>query len=337
MQPCLRLIVAAVLFCWPVAALADGAVFADERLWIIQDKQIYSLAKGEASGRTEALGGPVISLCQATGRLTALTEAPGQTGTLVVYQRGEGHWGKAATLAGAGPELVAMLCVENSVLVVTKRKLITVEKGGTRQIALHGKFSYGQQTLLGTRNDIFIGYGRGEWGGGLQAIRREDGRIRSIGKNESGDLCGGPLNADCDPVLGIAVPPWKPECVAVAVGLLHLGIHGRIVTICGDAIQTLYARQFGERFANLAIPESEAYDTIPFYDVIGDGDDLLALGMDGLYRISPDGKATILPIPEFESIDGYRISFEIPGVVLIAGDRERDDAYFSDEIQMIPR
>jgi len=35
--------------------------------------------------------------------------------------------------------------------------------------------------------------------------------VSAIERNTSGELCGGPLNTECDPVNGIAAEPQKPE------------------------------------------------------------------------------------------------------------------------------
>ncbi|ESQ88181.1 hypothetical protein ABAC460_16095 [Asticcacaulis sp. AC460] len=322
----------------PALAWADEAVFADGRLWTVHGGEVVSLAEGEAQARREYLGAPVISLCRQDGHPVALALASDSPDALRIHKRDADGWTAQATLPEVGKEEVALLCVGDDIVVVTEKDLITIDDAGVRKVALQAKFSGGRHTFLGTADDIYVGYDMGEWGGGLQAIRRSDGQVRKIEKNKSGDLCDGPLNGECDPVNAIAIVPWKPQCVAVAVGLSHLNSsHGRIVTVCGEVIDSHYARQFGERYANRALPEDEAYSTIPFYGLIAGDDSLLALGMDGLYRISSDGKATILPIPEFPLIDGMRVSFNIPGVVLIGGTRNRDDVYFATDIVMVPR
>lgn len=80
--------------------------------------------------------------------------------------------------------------------------------------------------------------------------RRRTGKVTVIEKNSTGDLCGGPLNASCDPVNGIADEPWRPDCVAIAIGLVHFSPHGRIVEVCRDEVRRVY-------FKDSAFPSPE--------------------------------------------------------------------------------
>ncbi|WP_211100323.1 hypothetical protein, partial [Azospirillum sp. B4] len=59
------------------------------------------------------------------------------------------------------------------------------------------------------------------------------------------------------------------------------------------------------------------HDTVPFYSLMVEGDALVASGIDGLYRITADGKAQQTPLPELKNIDGAWVSFDLPHVVLV--------------------
>ena len=44
---------------------------------------------------------------------------------------------------------------------------------------------------------------------------------------------------------------------------------------------------------------------------------ILAIGIDGIYEIQPDGRAEMNPLAAFKQIAGVSVSFEIPAVVLV--------------------
>ena len=337
MTPFHKLLILLALILWPADALAERAAYTEGRLWIVDDHQLFSLAEHEKGSRPETFGEAVLSICVLDGDLVALTAPSDNPQAWSLHRRGNGAWIKQANISGAKSGLIALVCADHGVVLLTQRHIVTIKNGAVGQVVMQGELTTGRPTVLGTSEFLYIGYDMGEWGGGLQAISRADGRIHSIGKNATGDLCDGPLNAECDPVMGIVILPWKPECLGLAVGLLHLSAHGRIVIACDDGIETHYARQFGERFPNQSIPEAEAYETIPFFKLAVVENNLVTLGMDGIYRIGADGNATIIPLPKFKQIGQFKVSFEVPGVVLIAGERGPDDSYYAYEMEMVAR
>jgi hypothetical protein len=170
--------------------------------------------------------------------------------------------------------------------------------------------------MLETPGHLFVGLNSGEWGGGLIRIDRKSGGVETIERNATGDLCGGPLNTACDPVHGIAVIPWKPDCVAAAVGLVHMLGHGRIVEICREKVERMFV-QASDRHADAPEAAVGGYGSVPFFGLAAAGETLLAAGHDGLYRLGPAGLVEHRPWPRFEEIDGLLVSFALPDVVLV--------------------
>jgi hypothetical protein len=77
--------------------------------------------------------------------------------------------------------------------------------------------------------------------------------------------------------------PWKPSCVVVAVGLIHMSSHGRLVEVCGDEARSIYAKQAGERPKRYR--GADPFPSVAFFGLLRDGDALVAVGSDGLYRL----------------------------------------------------
>ena len=177
-----------------------------------------------------------------------------------------------------------------------------------------------------TPTSIFVGFNVGEFGGGLRRIDRKTGDVAAIDSNESGDLCGGPLNSECDPVTGIETIPWKPDCVAVAIGLNHFLSHGRIVEVCDGRVRRLYVKSYPWRGDPRLAPrprddaghqDREPYPSVAFYGLTRRNETLWAIGIDGIYEIESDGTVRSAPLPVFKWVWEFNVSFDLPHVVLV--------------------
>jgi hypothetical protein len=155
------------------------------------------------------------------------------------------------------------------------------------------------------------------WGGGLRRIDRRSGNITVIERNSTGELCGGPLNTSCDPVNGITAEPWKPDCIVAVVGLVYFKPHGRLVEVCGDRVQRLYYKPFGDIRSAVRSKDDEPFSTVAFLGLTREGDTVWAVGIDGIYGIEAGGMAHFVPLPHFKDIGGVSISFELPHFVLV--------------------
>jgi len=199
------------------------------------------------------------------------------------------------------------------------RRLIDAGAHTQTAVTLSAKLPAGMVASVHVAPDhVFLGINAGEWGGGLRRIDRRSGRVTMIGLNVTGELCGGPLNAECDPVNGIAVEPWKPDCIAVAVGLVHFEPHGRIVEVCGDTVQRLYYKPYGEQSTGRSRGRGdEPFRTVAFFGLTVAGDALWAVGIDGVYRVEANGTARSTALPSFKKVGGISVSFDLPDLVLV--------------------
>ncbi len=306
------------------------AVFAEGRVWMRSDAGIvFSVSQGDAQRREEMLPGVALDLCARKGQLLALTSA-GASWT--IHRRDANRWVPEAAV-DAADAFIAMYCTCDAVTVVTTNQVFIVRDGRTNTVALSRPLSGGLASSLHVEGDqLFAGVNRGEFGGGLLRTDLKTGRVTLIDRR-SGDLCGGPLNADCDPVHGVTSEPWKSGCVVAAVGLVHFFSHGRLVEICGDDVQTLLSRPYRFR-----APTDDRKDisTVAFFGVARAGDSLLAAGIDGLYRVS--GKRIDRePLPTFRDVGGIKVSFDIPGFVLVLTDVNSRKALSGSVPLLVPR
>ena len=97
---------------------------------------------------------------------------------------------------------------------------------------------------------------------------------------------------------------------------------GRIFEICSDRLDRLYFKAFGTDPRDIEPRPGfdEPFSTVAFYGLVRSDDQLLANGVDGLYRLSADGRAQYIGKPKLEKRGGVWVSFVIPHVVLYFSD-----------------
>src|SRR5262249_11022002 len=133
------------------------------------------------------------------------------------WRGGDGEWSVKIRVATQGDDFIAISSAGVAITVLTRQRIVEVVGDKQSAVALSGSLSPRPiATTHVTPTSIFVGFNGGEWGGGLQRIDRNTGEVVPVERNETGELCGGPLNAACDPVNGIATSPWDPNCVVVA-------------------------------------------------------------------------------------------------------------------------
>jgi hypothetical protein len=294
------------------------AVFAEGRLWVLSDAgYLSSVTDGQDTRVAEVFPEKALDLCIRDGRPLVITGAKdGSAWTL--RERSHEAWSIAAVIETGGDGLLAMDCAASRVTLLTTRRLIDLDGNRESAVALSGNLVGGLITsTYGTPDQFFVGFNAGEWGGGLRRIDRRKGNITVVERNSSGELCGGPLNTDCDPVNGIAAEPWNPDCIVAAVGLVHFEPHGRVVEVCGDQVRRLYYKPYGENRPTVGGRNDEPFSTVAFFGLAGEGDILWAVGIDGIYGIGSGGAARIVPLPHFKDVGGISVSFDLPHFVLV--------------------
>lgn len=295
------------------------AVFAEGRLWLLTDDgTLGSVAQGERSRRAEDAGAPVIDICAGRGGLRIVTGDLERGVQWKLLRWTAGRWALEHSLATQGESIAAFSCAGRGAILLTGKRLIEAGPAGVKSRPLwdQARRARVKAATLETPRHLFVGLNSGEWGGGLIRVDRESGVVRKIERNATGDLCGGPLNTACDPVHGIAVIPWKPDCVAAAIGLVHMFARGRIAEICGEKVEQMLALP-SDRHADAPGAAVGGHGAVPFFGIVGAGETLLAAGADGLYRLGPKGLVERRPWPRFEEIDGLLVSFALPDVVLV--------------------
>lgn len=289
------------------------AVFADQKLWLLSDDGTLSSLTETAETRTrEDLPDPVWDICRYRGDLVAVTAAKTGADHWSVRRRVQGNWVAEASVSIEGDGLQALDCKAEDIALLTSQRLVDLSATGPKTLPLSGKLGAGGITsTFATPEAVFVGLNAGEWGGGLSRIDRRSGVITVI---ERGG-CGGPLSKDCDPVNGITEAPGKPGCIIAAIGLVHMLPHGRLVEVCGEDVKQIYVKPYEvERFPSRGGKTSM---TVAFFGLVQSGATLQAVGIDGLYRFGQDGTVQTTPLPSFKEIDGIRISFELPDLVLV--------------------
>jgi hypothetical protein len=291
-------------------------VYGDGQLWVLSDAgQLSAIREGNDVSVRESLPEPALDLCAQNDRPVIATCSKNPCDKWTLRRKAEGQWIIEATIPTEHDRLVAMNCSEKAIMLLTSRRLIDVTGNSQASTALSDELppSLVASTLV-TTGSVFVGLNRGEWGGGLRRIDRRTGKITTIEKNETGALCGGPLNTNCDPVHGIAIIPWKPTCAVAAVGLIHFLSHGRLVEVCSDGVRVLYEKPY-ER-SELGSGRGTNFNSVAFFGIANVGKSLWAVGMDGLYDIKEETVQS-RSMPQYKEVEGIFVSFDLPEFVLV--------------------
>jgi hypothetical protein len=298
------------------------AVFADDHLWLLQDDgSLASLKPDDSAARSVKAPGKVVQICKSSGRLVGLIEGQGKWS----LQAHSGNaWNEIVSVPTQDDTFVALDCDDGAgpITIVTNRRLVEIRDGRAKSVSLRQplKEPLVMGTTLGTTDAIWVGFNVGEWGGGLRRISRSDGTVQTVERNRSGELCGGPLNAACDPVNGIITAPWNPACVVAAIGLVHMMSHGRIVEVCGSNVRRLYYKALDPQPPRNKLDEGEPASTVAFFGLTRSGNRWWAIGIDGLYGFDGAHQPEFRPLPKFENRAGYSVSFAVPGIALVLTD-----------------
>ncbi len=296
------------------------AFYTAGNLWLLSDAgELSSIREGTDSRIEETLPEPALDLCVQGGYPLVITCQREHCRNWTERRRIDGTWRVENTIQSQGDDLIGLSCTPERITLLTSRRLIDSGKEKQTSVVLSDELSPDLLvSMLDAPDRVLVGANEGEWGGGLWSIDRRTGQVAPIERYATGSLCGGPLNSSCDPVNGIAFEPWKPQCVAATIGLVHFTPHGRIVEVCGDDVRRLYYKPVEKPvFALKKGRSGEPSETVAFFGLTREGDALWAAGIDGIYRINSKGVAQFGPLPKFETIGGVEVSFDLPHFVVV--------------------
>lgn len=191
-----------------------------------------------------------------------------------------------------------------------------------RVVELKGKLRSGVQVSVASPqagDDIYVGFDRGEWGGGLQRVDIKTGGVTDIERRDTKDICSGPLNRECDPVTGLIPDKQNEACVLASIGLVHLFTsNGRILRVCGSEVTLL---------TEIPIPGQKRTigrwgQTEAFYGLAsGPEGGFWGITYRALYHFDTHGtKEKEYPLPKLESVSGVHLSRALPGVIVLQTD-----------------
>lgn len=295
--------------------------FVNDRLWILHDDGLLVSLKTDQP-TSEAIGtqGKVLHICRSGSRLIAIV-ASGD-GRWRVSRRTPRGWDVLASVAPKNDRAAVLGCSPDArtITVVTNRRLIELGGGRLQTVSLSQTLepSLALGTVSVNGDSVWIGFNIGEWGGGLKRISRRHGTVETIEKKNRPALCAGPLNSSCDPVTGIVQSPSNSKCIIASIGLLHMSSHGRIIEVCGSKVRQLYSKSLETNLPATADTDDH-FNTTAFFGVARSAGTVWAVGNDGVYRFE-GAEPTFTKLPAFEERAGYRISFAIPGLILLTTD-----------------
>jgi hypothetical protein len=310
-------------------SFVSRAIFADGQLWLLTDGgAVSTIAAGSNQRREVTLPESALDLWSRGGRPMVLTSKREGGTTWTIRFWDHDRWISTATVAISDEAFIAASSSNTATVILTSRRLIEVSQNEFRDVDVswpEHQALRGIPSMHLTPDQVLLGLNAGEWGGGMVAIDRTTGTVRSIG-NRSGDPCDGILSAQCDPVTGIADEPGHPGCVVSSIGLRHFLPTGRVVEVCGTAVHTVYSSKDSSLGLNLlkrigiAAKDADRAASTPFFGIAAHENAIWAVSPDCLYQIKLDGSAVAHPLPTFRTVGTIQVSFADPHFVLVRTD-----------------
>lgn len=295
------------------------AVFANGQLWLLTDDgNLSTIAPGAKRRVAQAISDHVLDLCQSDGVVQVLTCPRDGCATWTLRKFSGDHWHAVKSLPSKGDTVVAAQCDRaGEMTVLSRTRLVELSSRRSHAVSLSDRLpDVPFAATLGSSADVLIGINGGEWAGGLRRIERRSGKIDTLDQRGS-EGCIAEIN-ECGPVTAIVDDPWKDHCVIVAIGIVHFVSQGRIDEVCVDGVHIFWSRYLPPGRSDPILKAGKRpLKTEAFFGLARSGSSLFAIGLDGVYRFEARGKPKIIPLPEFESIDGVSASFAQPDVVLV--------------------
>lgn len=199
-------------------------------------------------------------------------------------------------------------------VLTTTRALLPTTNGWARRLIAGSLDQHAQVSAL-TGDALFVGYNKGEWGGGLRRVDISTGTVSFV--QESGDdICGGRLDPNCAPIMGVVSDHERAGCVLVGASLAHMSSrYGEVLRVCGSVVTPVFADPLP------VIPNSIEFrrgQTWPFDSLVMVGDGWVAVGQDRFAR-SSNGVVAMRDTPSLQAWAGLQVSDDIDGVIFVEG------------------
>jgi hypothetical protein len=201
--------------------------------------------------------------------------------------------------------------------VLSQKSIRTLSDDGRWSlVSLNGQLRQGVQIVVASPvsgTSAYVGINMGEWGGGLQRVDLKTGAVVSVESRDTKDLCGGPLNSDCDPITGVIPDPQNKDCVLAAIGLVHFLSHGRILRVCGERVSVVFEHAETKEINGRKIEVSDAFFGLASVDA-----GFWAVAPGALYRFGVDGNTQArFPLPKLKPASGVYLNRDMPGIIVV--------------------
>lgn len=324
-------------------AYVTRAVLASDQLWLRNDQGELSTIRVDGKERVpKPTAHPVADICAFEGEAIAVSVE--DDGSWVVFQPGKAQQGRLAIKAMVPDDVPVLDCRNGTISLVGTRQLAMLDRFDAnavpRVVALSKPVGWGlTSAVYGDAEQLYIGTGEGEFGGGLWRVDRRTGEV--TGGEDGTDFmqaCDEAMgNGGCAPLNDIAALPWKSGCVVLAEGLQHMMSGGALIELCGKSFRPLYRAAFTSAWLREMLHGRSSEETVPFYGLLAKQGSLLAAGLDGLYEIGPKGLISKEAYPAFTRIGGVEVSFERSDVILVRTAASQRKALSSETPLLVPR
>ncbi|HEY1708253.1 MAG TPA: hypothetical protein VGG10_08295 [Rhizomicrobium sp.] len=297
------------------------AVADDGRLWVLGDAHsvnYFALISFSTNGTDRRLEFPsgVVSLIK-DGMHLWILRARGTPGEYSLLEWQENAFALLHSIRLADAETpLALTAIAGRPTVVSNRAVYVLSESDgwitTRlQQPLGAEFHLGFTAVAASSSAkaLYAGFDLGEWGGDLKRIDLATGAIDDV-KEDAEPV--GPVNA-------VIPTPADPDCVIVAVGLVHMRSSGRLHKVCGTEVSDILDRIS-------AIKQGlDDYDLAEaFFGLATSGKGYWAVSNQALYHFSENAAPSRVQLPEATIWNGLiRSTVDANVIVLLSGRNRR--------------
>lgn len=196
--------------------------------------------------------------------------------------------------------------------VLTIRTLQEPIEAGWKRRPLAADLNASEHIATTGGSSVYVGYNRGEWGGGLRRIDVETGSVAFV-RERSDTPCSGALNPMCSPIVGLFADRNAEGCLIVGSGLAHLHTtRGEVFRVCGTDISGVFSTPAREHRDPRTFPPGPW----PLFGLFEAPGGWIGISQ-GRYFRSINGTVADHAMPEFSEWSGLRISRDEDGVLFL--------------------